>query len=281
MGDLKYFEMHIIDNPSYTANRKPKDKRYTDFQKRGPLGAVLHSIGCPQPDPLKVIESFNNAEAESSVHRVLDAEGNCYQLAPDNYRLWHVGGKANDTHLGIEMTEPDCIAYDKERGYALIIKNHEKAKEHVIATYWHAVSLFAELCITHGWDPLQDGVILSHDECYHRGLGSDHGDPEKLWNALGAGYTMDTFRAAVSKRTKELQMEEIVRNVLHDLTKEREDNDCSRWSEEARAWAISSGIVYGVGSAPDGEPNYAWEVPITREQMVAMLYRFAKKVGIV
>ncbi len=273
MGGLKYLELHIIDNPSYTANRKPKDKRYTDFQKRGPLGVVLHSIGCPQPDPLEVIASFNNAEAKSSVHRVLDAEGNCYQLAPDNYRLWHVGGPANDTHMSVEMTEPKEIWYDEKNGYELHVKDYDAAYTHVKKTYDNAVEFFAELCLIYGWDPMRDGVILSHKECYERGIGSDHGDPEHLWEALGTGYTMDTFRAAVSKRTKELQMEEIVRKVLHDLTKEREDNDCSRWSEEARAWAIDNGIVAGIGAMPDGTPNYAWDAPVTREQLVTILYR--------
>lgn len=66
-----------------------------------------------------------------------------------------------------------------------------------------------------------------------------------------------------------LEFEELLR--LHE--KALEDNDAGAWSEEARQWAIREGIVNGIGSLEDGTPNYAWEVHVTREQMVTMLYR--------
>jgi len=44
---------------------------------------------------------------------------------------------------------------------------------------------------------MADGVIISHKEGHQRGVASNHGDPEHLWNGLGMGYTMDTFRKAV------------------------------------------------------------------------------------
>ena len=53
------------------------------------------------------------------------------------------------------------------------------------------------LCKQFGLDPLKDGVILSHKEGCARGIASNHGDPEHLWNQLGTGYTMNGFRAAV------------------------------------------------------------------------------------
>ena len=39
--------------------------------------------------------------------------------------------------------------------------------------------------------------IISHREGHSRGIASNHGDPEHLWNGLGMGYTMDGFRKAV------------------------------------------------------------------------------------
>lgn len=53
------------------------------------------------------------------------------------------------------------------------------------------------LCKQFGLDPLKDGVIVSHREGHSRGIASNHGDPEHLWNQLGTGYTMNGFRAAV------------------------------------------------------------------------------------
>jgi len=83
--------------------------------------------------------------------------------------------------------------------------------------------------------------------------------------------------AAKQKEMEVLSMEEFRRNMTTYL-KELQDNDSSKWSEEARKWAVEQGIVNGVGDSTDGKPNYAWEAPITREQMVTMLYRFAKTI---
>ena len=46
------------------------------------------------------------------------------------------------------------------------------------------------------------------------------------------------------------------------------------WSEDAREWAVSKGIVTG-----DGSGNYQWKSSLTREQMAIMLKRFAELMG--
>lgn len=194
---IKHIGRFITKNQAYRNNVNKVDSRYTEFQKRGPLGAVLHSIGTPQPKAEPIAKYFDDPSVEASVHRVLQADGICYQLAPDHYRMWHGGGSVNNTHMGIEMTEPSCISYDAKNGYKLIIKDFDKARDHVVKTYAYAVELFAELCNQYGWNPLEDGVILSHKECYKRGIGSNHGDPEHLWDGLKTGYTMDGFRKDV------------------------------------------------------------------------------------
>ena len=53
------------------------------------------------------------------------------------------------------------------------------------------------LCKKYNLNPTADGVILSHREGYKRGIASNHGDPEHLWNGLGLSYTMDGFRKDV------------------------------------------------------------------------------------
>ena len=196
---LEFVQRYIKNNQSYIKNAQIADGRYRDFQERGPFGVVLHSIGTPQPKAEPIAEYFDSPTVESSVHMILEPSGKCLCLAPENYRLWHVGGSANNTHLGVELTEPKEISYDPKKGYAVTILDREKALAHVMQTYERGVELFALLCEKYGWDPLSDGVILSHRECYRRGLGSNHGDPEHLWEALHTGYTMDTFRKAVSE----------------------------------------------------------------------------------
>lgn len=68
--------------------------------------------------------------------------------------------------------------------------------------------------------------------------------------------------------------------LLREHEKALEDNDAGEWSEQARKWAVVNGIVNGIGTMPDGTPNYAWEAHVTREQMVTMLYRFALAAGL-
>ena len=205
---IKHIDRHITKNQAFIKNKNKADDRYIKFQQEGPKGAVLHSIGDEQPSARVIADYFDNPKVEASVHMVLQPDGQCYCLAPDNYRLWHVGGSANNTHMGIEMTEPgpDCIWYDEN--YRVHIKDKAKALAHVQQTYTRAVELFAALSIQYGWDPLEDGVILSHKECYERGIGSNHGDPEHLWDALETGYTMDGFRRDVAKLAEEIKAAE-------------------------------------------------------------------------
>lgn len=69
------------------------------------------------------------------------------------------------------------------------------------------------------------------------------------------------------------------KELWNEMRRELQDNDSGKWSEEARQWAISTGLVTGNGNQVNGEPNYLWEDILTREQLVTVLYRFAKMVG--
>ena len=58
-------------------------------------------------------------------------------------------------------------------------------------------------------------------------------------------------------------------------------NDCGEWSREAREWAISEGLFAGNGTTADGQPNYMWASPLTREQAAQLFYRYAQQHGLV
>ena len=241
----------IIKNQAYIKNVNKADSRYTDFQQRGPIGAVLHSIGSPQPSAKVIADYFNSPEVEASVHAVIQADGVCYQLAPWNFRMWHVGGSANNTHIGIEMTEPDCIWYDEKNGYKLHIDDRERALAHVRKTYSVAVELFAGLCEKFGWNPLEDGVLLSHKECHARGLGSNHGDPEHLWDALGTGYTMDTFRTAVAEKMRDHNREEETEMRYNTLADLKADKYNAPYYLPTVEKLLAKGILRGKGGDGD------------------------------
>ena len=70
------------------------------------------------------------------------------------------------------------------------------------------------------------------------------------------------------------------KKLWQEMRRELQDNDSSAYSREARAWAVEGGLVSGAGDGKDGEPNYMREDVLTREQLVTVLYRFAKKAGL-
>lgn len=159
-------------------------------------GLMLHSVGCPQPNAEVFVRNWDG-DVGVGVHAFVDGlTGNVYQTLPWNHRAWHCGDAANNTHIGVEMCEPDCIKYIS--GATFTCSDYERANAIVTRTYNAAVELFAMLCNQYNLNPLTD--IISHREGYQKGIASNHGDPEHLWQGLNTGYTMDTFRSAVKAK---------------------------------------------------------------------------------
>ena len=187
---MKLIESILTKNPCYTAGRKITVK-----------GLMLHSVGCPQPKASVFLNSWNSPSYDNAcVHGFIDAnDGTVYQTLPWNHRGWHCGsgskGSGNNTHIGVEMCEPACIKYTG--GSSFTCSDLAMARACAERTYQAAVELFAMLCRQYSLNPLADGVVISHKEGHARGIASNHGDPEHLWNGLGMGYTMDGFRKAV------------------------------------------------------------------------------------
>ena len=188
----------LTKNPCYIAGKTIKVK-----------GIMLHSVGCPQPSAMVFVKSWNTASSQVCVHGFIDGNtGDVYQTLPWDHRGWHCGGSANGSHIGIEMCEPDCIKYTSGANFTCSDKN--KARNALKTTYNSAVDLFAYLCEKYDLDPLEKGVIISHEEGYKRGVASNHADPTHLWTKLGTGYTMDGFRkdvkAAMTKTIYRVQV---------------------------------------------------------------------------
>ena len=183
---MKIIKSILKKNPCYTEGRKITVK-----------GLMLHSVGCPQPRASVFVNMWNKASFDSAcVHAFIDAlTGDIYQTLPWNHRGWHGGGSSNNTHIGVEICEPDCIKYTG--GSSFTCSDLTRAKACVKRSYESAVELFAYLCKEYDLNPLKD--IVSHKEGYKKGIASNHGDPEHLWNGLKMGYTMDGFRKDVAK----------------------------------------------------------------------------------
>jgi len=162
--------------------------------------------------------------------------------------------------------------------------------------YREGVELTAYLCKLYNLDPqgtvtycgVQVPVILCHQDNNRLGLGSAHADV--LHWLPKYGKSMQTVRddvsallAGANNNKEEDDDMDVARfkELYNEMRSELQDNDSGKWSEEARVWATSTGLIAGDGTEVNGEPNYMWADVLTREQFVTVLYRFAKKMGMV
>lgn len=157
-------------------------------------GLMLHSVGCSQPKASVFLNNWNKPGVNACAHAIIEPGGNVYQLLPWEHRGWHGGGACNNTHIGVEMTEPNTIKYTGGASW-VETADGSNTKAHVLATYHHGVEVFAYLCKKYDLDPIADGVIISHREGHARGIASNHGDVEHIWNKYG--LTMSQFRKDV------------------------------------------------------------------------------------
>jgi hypothetical protein len=157
-------------------------------------GGMLHSVGCPQPDPKVFRDIWNKPSARACVHAVVGKDGIVLQCLPFTMRGWHAGGSGNNTLIGIEMTEPDTIKYTKGAQW-IELADGSNTKAHVLATYKHAVEFFAYIAKTYGFNPLDSNCLMSHSEGHKKGVASGHSDVEHIWNKFG--LSMDKFRVDV------------------------------------------------------------------------------------
>ena len=157
-----------------------------------------------------------------------------YQTLPWDYRGWHAGGSANDTHISFEICEGDLTDAD-----------------YLDKVYNEAVDLCVYLCGLYG---LTEQDIICHCEGHDLGIASNHADVLHWWPKHGKN--MDTFRAAVKDKLR--------CSAEHTL-----DNTPAEWSEAAVEWAVKNGLMAG-----DDNGNLLLRSPLTREQFCVILERY-------
>lgn len=262
---------YITNNPYYNDGKWLTGSSFKGF--------FLHSVGCSQPNPLVFINNWNKSTYTNAGINGFIGEDVIYITAPcletkgKVKRMPH-GGKAasNNYYIGFEMCEPSTIKYTS--GANFTITNKAAAQAFAKKTYNNAVQLFAKLCTFHCKNPLEDGVILSHNEAGKRGIASGHVDPEHLWRGLGLSYTMDGFRKDVYNMMKGKDEIDMTKDEVVKLIDERikaalegKNTSVSSWAEKEFAEAIELGITDG--SRPLG---YA-----TRQEAAIMVKRSVKK----
>lgn len=159
-------------------------------------GIMVHSTGANNPDLKRYIPDDGKLGANPNnnhwntplpggrqvcVHafigKLADGSVATYQTLPWNYRGWHAGGTANNTHIGFEICEDGL----NDRTY-------------FEAVYKEAVELCVYLCKEYN---LSERDIICHSEGAKKGIASNHGDIMHWFPRHGK--SMDTFRADVKK----------------------------------------------------------------------------------
>ena len=274
--------LFLTENPCYNRNVQVADNRYATFQQRGPLGIVVHSTGAKNPKIRRYVQpddgllgdnpndnDWNKPGMEVCVHAFIgqldDGSIATYQTLPWTFRGWHCGGDANNTHVGIEICEDDT-----------------EDPAYFAATYQEILELAAYLCRMYGFDPLAPGVIIDHSEGAKLGVASGHVDVGHWWGKHGK--TMDDFRQGVAKAVAALAVTEAqVRRIASDAAQTAvatlmagtgSGDTHHNYAAEAIQWAKDTGLIKGLGNG-----DYAWAKPVTREELVTILYRYHNRVA--
>lgn len=262
---------------------------YQAGRKINPQGCVNHSVGCAQPSVDVFFNIMNKSSAGWGVNALLGdfhkGDGRILVVLPLDARPWGCGsgskGSWNNTKVQWEVCEPAGHTY---AGGTMIAYDVAKNQVYFDRMWKMLVAWNVYLVKKFGYDI---NGISDHAESYRAGYGSNHSDMgqwlpkhgksmaalrqevEAILNGDSIAETEDDFMADV-KKFKEAWLE---------YRKTLQDNDAGAYSQDARNWATSSGLIAGNGTEINGEPNCMWQDMLTREQFVTVLYRFAQMMG--
>ena len=110
-------------------------------------------------------------------------------------------------------------------------------------------------------------------------VGNDSNGGEVMLRNRTTEFVLGAVRPIFEQEVVNVDYKQFMK-LLNEYRNELRDNDSNTYSGEARNWAISTGLIQGNGTTPDGQPNYMWADFLTREQFITVLYRFAKKLGV-
>ena len=170
------------------------------------------------------------------------------QTLPWNWRGWHAGGAANNTHISFEICEDDLTD-----------------ASYFSAVYREAVELTAFLCKEFGLDPLADGVVICHQEGYRRGVASNHADVLHWFPKMGK--SMDDFRADVAQEMKggEIVTQEQFDAMMDNWLARRAALPASEWAVPYISEAIDKGYMADIGGTIERPQSF-----VTREELATV-----------
>lgn len=256
---------------------------YQAGRKINPQGCVNHSVGCAQPSVDVFFNLMNKSSAGWGVNALLGdfhkGDGRILVVLPLDARPWGCGsgskGSWNNTKVQWEVCEPAGHTY---AGGTMIAYDVAKQQVYFDRMWKMLVAWNVYLVKKFGYDI---NGISDHAESYRAGYGSNHSDMGQ-WLPKH-GKSMDALRQEVQTILNGSEDDDMdvkrFEELFLEMRKGLQDNDAGTYSNEARNWATSSGLIAGNGTEINGEPNCMWQDFLTREQFVTVLYRFAQMMG--
>lgn len=230
---------------------------------------------------------FCNPSCGGSSNYGIGFDGKIGEYVPENYRAWTSGGTdANGNEIFINGVSG---AINDHRAITIEVASDTTYPYAVTdAAYNGLITLLVDICKRHPkigklrWANNKNlvGFVDKQNMTAHKWFALTDCPGDYLYNRFGD--IANKVNAKLNLMNEEDEDMDVVRfkQLFDEMRNEFRDNDSGTWSQEARMWALSTGLIQGSGNK-NGEPNGMWEDLMTREQLVTVLYRFAQMMGMV
>lgn len=199
-------------------------------------------------------------------------------------------GIGSDGRIGLYVEEKNrswCSSStsNDDRAITIEVANIESVEPFRVsaAAYESLIALCADICKRNNitqllWkaDPTLIGQVKKQNLTVHRWFAAKSCPGQWLYDHMGQ-IAADVNLKLLEEEDEDMTNEKFYQMFVEAMQTYRESlqtNKAGAWSEDAREWATSTGLVKGGTPLPNGKPNYMWEDLLTREQMATLLYRF-------
>ena len=228
------------------------------------VGQVTAKRGC---------DVFKPSSKKASCNYVVGYDGSIGRCVDEKDRSWCSSSSANDNRaITIETASDNYDPYAvTDKAYAALIdlvtdicKRNGKTK----------IIWFGDKDTALSYNPAPNEMVMT----VHRWFANKSCPGPYLYERQGEIAAEVNRRLSSEEEdefmTSQEKFNEMFAVAMDEYRKRLRDNDSGSWSQEARDWSTSSGLIAGGGNMIDGTTNYMWEDFLTREQAAQLFYRF-------
>lgn len=223
---------------------------------------AIHYVGNANSSAIanrNYFESLKDKKIYASSHYIVGLQGEIIQCIPEN-EISYCTNQANNFSISIETCHPDTT------GKFTDITNKS------------LIELCADICKRYNLDPIVD--MIRHYDVTGKKCPLYHVNNPNVWNQLKSDVLnymkADDDMTPYEKMAEELKIlkENLEKMELENFTKlynevmtQKSGDNPSEWAKEATESAKKAGIFKG-----DGQGNYNWQQPLTRQEAAVILY---------